>query len=146
MNPNKIVFLFSFLLIVFIIVEVQQIFADKDNKILTSAEIKRSIQTKYLGEINNIKLNTKIENKMYIVDLFGQNSIYTLKVDAYSGEILYLNKMENVASESLINFQNEGIATFSSGEKEDGKLVKGKTSLEGISLDCSVKIMKARKS
>jgi hypothetical protein len=121
-------------MVVFIIVEVQQIFADRDHKILSTAEIKRSIQTKYLGDIKNIKFNKKAENKIYVVDLHGQDRVYTLKVDAFSGEILYLNQMEE-ASENLVNIENEAKI-----------LVKSKTSFEDISLDCSVKVMNAKKS
>lgn len=146
MNPKKIIFLFIFLIVVFIIVEVQQIVVDKDKKILTSAEIKRSIQTKYLGDIKDIKLNKIAENKMYVVDLHGQNRVYSLKVDAYSGEILYLNQMEQVASEDSVNIKNEEIGSFFSGEKEDGKIVKRNTYLAGISLECSAKGMKAKKT
>lgn len=146
MNPKKIVFLFIFLIVVFIIVEVQQIVVDRDKKMLTSAEIKRSIQTKYLGDIKDIKLNKIAENKMYVVDLHGQNRVYSLKVDAYSGEILYLNQLEQVASENSVNIENEVIGSFFSGEKEDGKIGKRNTYLDGISLDCSVKGMKAKKT
>ena len=146
MNPKKIIFLFIFLIVVFIFVEVQQIVVDKDKKILTSAEIKRSIQTKYLGDITDIKLNKIAENKMYVVDLHGQNRVYSLKVDAYSGKILYLNQMEQVASENSVNIKNEEIGSFFSGEKEDGKIVKRNTYLDGISVDCSVKGMKAKKT
>ncbi|KKI88944.1 hypothetical protein WQ54_28945 [Bacillus sp. SA1-12] len=140
MNPIKIICLFSFLIVGFIIAEVQYIFADRDSEILSAVEIKRNIQTKYLGDIRDIKLSKNEKNKMYVVNLHGQDREYTLKVDAYSGEILYLNQLENVASENVVHIKNEGIASFSSGEKGDGKLVKGKTS------DCSVKIMNAKKS
>jgi hypothetical protein len=132
-------------MVVFIIVEVQQIFADRDHKILSTAEIKRRIQTKYLGDIKDIKLNKEAENKIYVVDLHGQDRVYTLKADAFSGEILYLNQKEE-ASENLVNIENEEIASFSFGEKEDKLLVKSKTSFEDISLDCSVKVIKAKKS
>jgi hypothetical protein len=146
MNLNKIVFFFIFLIVVFIIVEVQQIVVDRDKKMLTSVEIKRSIQTKYLGDIKDIKLSKIEENKMYVVDLHGQNSVYSLKVDAYSGEILYLNQMEQVASENPVNIENEEIGSFFSIDKEDGKIVKRNTYLNDISFDCSVNIMKAKKT
>jgi hypothetical protein len=146
MNPKKIVFLFIFLIVLSIIVEVQQIVVDRDKKMLTSAEIKKSIQTKYLGDIKDIKLNKIAENKMYVIDLHGQNRVYSLKVDAYSGEILYLNQMEQVASENSVNIENEEIGSFVSVKKEDGKIVKSNTYLNDISLDCSVNIMKEKKT
>jgi hypothetical protein len=46
---------------------------------------------------------------MYIVNLHSQNSKYNLKVDAYSGEILYLDK---VASENLVTVENQSIDSF----------------------------------
>ncbi|MBD1379890.1 PepSY domain-containing protein [Metabacillus arenae] len=114
MNPKKIVFLFSFLIVVFIIAEVQQIVADRDQRMLTAAEIKRSIQTKYPGKIEDIKFSKIAENKMYVVDLEGQNKVYTLKVDAYSGEILHLTQLKEIVSENSANIENEEIASFSS--------------------------------
>jgi hypothetical protein len=146
MNPKKIIFLIIFLIVLSVIVEVQQIVVDREKKMLTSAEIKRSIQTKYLGDIKDIKLNKIAENKMYVIDLHGQNRVYSLKVDAYSGEILYLNQMEQVASENSLNIENEEIGSFYSVEKEDGKIVKRNTYLAGVSSGCTVKGMKAKKT
>jgi hypothetical protein len=146
MNPKKLVFLFSFLIIVFIIVEVQQIVADRDQKMLTAAEIKKSIYTKYLGKIEDIKLSKKAENKMYIVDLQGQKKDYTLKVDAYSGEILHLTQLKERVPENSEKIAGNEIASFSTGEKGDEKLVNRKTFLELGSLDCSVEIMKEKLS
>ncbi|MGM7723094.1 PepSY domain-containing protein [Metabacillus sp. Hm71] len=142
MNPKKFIFLFIFLIVLSIIVEVQQIVVDRDKKMLTSAEIKKSIQTKYLGDIKDIKLNKIAENKMYVIDLHGQNRVYSLKVDAYSGEILYLNQMEQVASEN----SNKEIGSFSSVEKEDGKIVKKNTYVAGVSSECTGKGMKVKKT
>ncbi|WP_338785867.1 hypothetical protein [Metabacillus sp. FJAT-53654] len=146
MNPKKIVFLFIFLIVLSIIVEVHQIVVDRDKKMLTSAEIKKSIQTKYLGDIKDIKLNKIAENKMYVIDLHGQNRVYSLKVDAYSGEILYLNQIEQVASVNSVNIENEEIGSLVSVEKEDGKIVKSNTYLASISSECPVKGMKAKKT
>lgn len=147
MNPKKIVFLFIVLIVVFIILDVKQIVADREKKILTSVEIKKSIQTKYQGDIKGIKLNKIAENKMYVVDLHGQNKVYSLKVDAYSGEILYLNPMEQVASENVANSENDEKDSFFTEEKEEvGKIGKRNTYLDGISLDCSVKGNKAKKT
>jgi hypothetical protein len=146
MNPKKIIFLIIFLIVLSVIVEVQQIVVDRDKKMLTSAEIKRSIQTKYLGDIKDIKLNEIAENKMYVIDFHGQNRVYSLKVDAYSGEILYLNQMEQVASENSLNIENEETGSFYSVEKEDGKIVKRNTYLAGVSSGCTVKGMKAKKT
>jgi hypothetical protein len=146
MNPKKIIFLIIFLIVLSVIVEVQQIVVDREKKMLTSAEIKRSIQTKYLGDIKDIKLNEIAENKMYVIDFHGQNRVYSLKVDAYSGEILYLNQMEQVASENSLNIENEETGSFYSVEKEDGKIVKRNTYLAGVSSGCSVKGMKAKKT
>lgn len=109
MNHNKVVFLLLFLTFMFLTIEVQQILGDKDDRMLTTSEIKRSIQSKYLGDIGNVKLNLYSEENMYIVNLHSQNSKYNLKVDAYSGEILYLDK---VASENLVTVENQSIDSF----------------------------------
>lgn len=135
MNPKKITFLFTFLILMLIIVEVQQIVVEREKKMLTSAEIKRSIQTKYPGDIKDIKFNKIEDSEMYVIDLHGQNRAYSLKVDAYSGEILYLNQMKQVYSENYENI-----------EGGNGKIIKRNTYLDGNSIECSVKGMKGKKT
>jgi hypothetical protein len=132
MNPKKAVFLLFFLSVMFLTIEVQQILGNREDKMLTTSEIKSSIHSKYLGDIGNIKLNMNSEEYMYIVNLHSQNSKYNLKVDAYSGEILYLDK---VASENLVTVGNQSIS-----------FVNGKASLDRNSLNCSSKISKIKKS
>ncbi|WP_391557234.1 PepSY domain-containing protein [Robertmurraya sp.] len=132
MNLKKVVFLLLFLTVMFLTIEVQQILGDREDRMLTTSEIKSSIHSKYLGDIGNIKLNMNSEEYMYIVNLHSQNSKYNLKVDAYSGEILYLDK---VASENLVTVGNQSIS-----------FVNGKASLDRNSLNCSNKISKIKKS
>lgn len=91
---QKVIFLFSFLIVVFIIANIQQLFADKDHQMLTDAETKRSIQTKSPGKIKNIKLSEKAGNEIYMIDLQVQNRGYALQVDAYSEGDFAFNKSE----------------------------------------------------
>lgn len=135
MTPKKIIFLFSFLIIVLIIADVQQIFADRDQQMLTAAETKRSIQTKYPGKIEDIKLSNKAGNKIYMVDLQVQNRLYALQIDAYSGGILHLIQLKKDTSKNSVDIENGESVSLSSEEKKDEESAKSKTPLMVISLD-----------
>jgi len=120
----------------FLTIEVKQIWGDRDDRMLTTSEVKNNIHSKYLGDIGNIKLNLNSEENTYIVNLHSQNSKYNLKVDAYSGEILFLDK---VASENLVTVENRSMDSFSYREMEE-------TSIDNSILNCSFKGNKANKS
>ena len=136
MNPIKVVFLLLCLTVMFLTIEVKQIWGDRDDRMLTTSEVKNNIHSKYLGDIGNIKLNLNSEENTYIVNLHSQNSKYNLKVDAYSGEILFLDK---VASENLVTVENRSMDSFSYREMEE-------TSIDNSILNCSFKGNKANKS
>lgn len=132
MNTKKVVFIFIFLTVLYLIIEVQQILLASDDSMLTTSEIESSIHSKYLGDIRGIQLNTNSKKNMYIVNLHGQNWIYNMKVDAYSGEVLYLEK---VASEKMATIENKVIG--SSYRKSEGNIANSKTSLYRSTLNCS---------
>lgn len=135
MNLKKIIFLFSFLIIVFIIANVQQIFADRDQQMLTAAKAKKGIQALYPGKIQDITLSKKEGNQIYIADLQVQNRGYALEVDAYSGEILHLTQLKTDTSKTSVDIENEENVSFSSGEKQEEESAKNDTPLMVISLD-----------
>lgn len=135
MNPKTFVFLFSFLIIVLIVTDVQQIFVNKDQKMLTAAKIKTSIETKYPGTIKDIKLSETDGNQIYIVDLQDQHRAYALKVDAYSGTILHLTQVKKDTSKHSVNIENGVSAALASGEEKDEELANNATPQVAISLD-----------
>jgi hypothetical protein len=129
MNTKKVVFIFIFLTVLYLIIEVQPILLASEDNMLTTSDIESSIHSKYLGDIRNIQLTTNSEKNMYIVNLLGRNWIYNLKVDAYSGDVLYLEK---VASDNMVTVENQAIGSISYGN-----IVNGKRSLDISTLNCS---------
>ena len=64
---------------------------------LSTLEAQNLVQNRYMGQVKQIKL----ANKDYQIELEKQNNIYLIMLDAISGKILSVTKMEHLSSPPL---------------------------------------------
>lgn len=78
------------LMVVLVVFGVSQLTAGKEEEIITADEMKKTIESRYAGEVISIELVEEGGKNRYSSMLQGANGIYQIRTDAHSGQILQL--------------------------------------------------------
>lgn len=93
MTHRSIMLISCLLLVVAALFAVQQFLVGKEEKKMTSAELKKGLESRYAGTLTSFSLTQEAGKEVYAGTLESQSGTYQIHADAYSGHVLQLTQL-----------------------------------------------------
>lgn len=132
MNRRSGMLTFCVLLVVAAIFCVQQLAAGKQEKKMTSSELKKALESRYAGTITSFSLTQVASKDVYVSTLENHVGTYQINAEAYTGQVTQLMVL---AVKPAVPAEQDNSSVKTEGQTTQFPSKTSKNPKSGISLD-----------